>query len=251
MKNTTKIIFISVLILMLSSPIVYLLILFIDKVLLEKFSLIVVEGSKDAWICFAGSIFGGLITMLTFYFTIMQNKKEYEKNKIKSIRPFIILTPCFNNDFNKAIDEKQDFCHYVIDTTVENISNNLVKDLAIEKETAYIYDVNLKEFRPIDFHTDIYNIYTVMVSQFEMIKPYCILKYHTNFTINKNSVARKESAATFKFVAQYKYRDMMDYVEYHHHFEYKMCINYTRSGKFTLFAYDIQNRIESENKIKN
>ena len=249
MKNTTKIILCGILILFMSAPIIYLLVLFIDKVLLNKFNWLIVEGTKDSWISFAGSIIGGFITMLVLYFTVKQSNMENENNNIKSVRPFILVTPELNNDFDESIDTDCNGCQYVIDTTVENISNNLVKDLVLEKELVYIYNSSINDFELLDPDKDNYAIYTVLYNKQDMIKPNGVSKFHTNFIINNYSDALEDNAVCFKVVTTYRYKDVMDYVEYKHYFEYELNINYSRDGKFSLFAQDIKNNLVEEKRI--
>lgn len=250
MKSNKKIIISSILILVLSAPIVYLLILFIDKVLLANCDWVIVEGTKDSWINFAGSIIGGLITMLVLYFTLVHANKEREEDKIKSVRPFVVVNPECKNNFDTSINESEDDCFYVIDTVVENISDNLVKDLALVEENVYIYNFDTKEFELLNSDESNYSIMTVLLDECEMIKPHDKVNYHTNFMISNYSHAMDDNAVCFKIEMVYRYRDIMDYVEYRHYFQYELNINYKTDGKFILFVQNIQNKLKEEAKIQ-
>lgn len=253
--SSKRVLITTILILLLSAPLVYSILLLIDKVLLCNSNNFIIEGSKDAWIGFAGTIIGGLITMLALYFTIQDENSKRKKEKAKTIRPFIICKPQFLMDFDKTIDRTQNCCQYPIALVVENISNNLVKDLRLASETVYQYNQKTKEYdlkinELVERHNKNYNIFTVLLDSTEMIKPNSSFVYQTNFLISNYETAFQESHQSFKIIAFYKYRDILDIVEYTHQLEYELVINYTTTGDFLLFAQNISNKTIKEKQIK-
>lgn len=79
----------TLLILAISPVLVYLIVLVIDIVVLRFPTLFYVEGSKNAWIGFAGSIIGGAMTMFALVFTIQHNEKQHKKEFNLRIMPYI------------------------------------------------------------------------------------------------------------------------------------------------------------------
>lgn len=249
-----KVLITTVLLLFLSAPTVYGILLFVDKIILCNYTNIIVEGSKDAWIGFAGSIIGGLITMLALYFTISNENEKRESEKSKIIRPFIICKPQFNMEFVESIDKNQNFCHYPIALVVENISNNVVKDLKLESEMVYRFNTETKEYdldnqQLVETDKTNYGIFTVLLDNIEMIKPNSSFSYQTNFIIDDYETASKISCESFKIIATYKYRDILDIIEYTHHLEYELFINYTNKGDFILFTQNVSNKTIKEEMI--
>ena len=254
MKKKSNLIIIALLVMILSAPVVYLILVFVDKILLSKLDFIIVEGTKDAWIGFAGSIIGGLVTMLALYFTIKHENDREEISQSKSVRPFIIATPEFKNDFASSIDEFSDDAFYAISLTVKNISNNLVKDLIIESEDIYEFNEKTKEYdleirNLIKENKTNYSIFTIILDTRSMIEPFSSFDFQTNFLINNYKTESKNSVHSFKIKMIYKYRDVLDIIEYTHCSEYKLLINYTVKGDFILFSQDVKNRIIKEEKI--
>lgn len=214
-------------------------------------SMINVGEIKDGeWLSFTGAIIGGIIAATSIYITITRAKEEIREKEIKDVRPFIIFKPEFNNDFMKSLDKEHDYCHYVIDSTIENVSDNLVNDLRLLEENVYIYNYETKEYELADFNNMKYSLYTVLLDSREMIKPHDKFSFHTNFIINDYSIARNEETNSFKVITRYTYRDILDLVEYTHYCEYDIGINYTNKGEFLLYTNNLVNRTESYENLK-
>lgn len=247
-----RIILITSLIFVLSAPLTYFIIFCIDKVLLPNFPWIIIEGSKDAWISFFANIFSGIITMLALFITIKHENISYNREQTKLIRPFIVATPLFEKEFMNSVHENS--CFYPISFRVENISNNLVKDLQIVDEQVYEYNPTSKKY---DLNQQVllsnnqthYSIFTVLLESRTMIKPLASYDFQTNFLIDDYSVTSESSAHSFKVFVILKYRDIMDKVEYTHKVEYELFINYTNTGNFILFTDNIQNTLLEEKKL--
>ena len=202
------------------------------------------------WLGFTGSIIGGIIAATSILITITRAKEEVKEKEIKDVRPFIVFKPELNNDFMKSLDKEQDYCHYVIDSTIENVSDKLVNDLRLKEEKVYIYNYETEEYELVNFNNMRYSLYTVLLDSREMIKPHDKFSFHTNFIIDDYSKARDEETYAFKVVTRYTYRDILDLVEYTHYTEYDIGINYTNKGEFILYTNNLVNRTENYKRIK-
>lgn len=203
------------------------------------------------WLAFTGTIIGGIIAATSIIVTITKAKEEVREKEIKDVRPFIVFKPLFNNDFVDSFDEEKDSCHYVIDSTIENVSDKLVNDLRLLEEKVYIYNNDTKEYELANFDRMNYSLYTVLLDSREMIKPKDKFAFHTNFLINNYSIAKNEETYIFKVITRFTYRDILDLVEYTHYSEYDLSINYTNKGDFILYSNNLVNRTESYKNIKN
>ena len=203
--------------------------------------------SADALLSFLGAILGGTIAAISIYVTIKRANEEVREKEIKDVRPFVVFKPEFNKDFMEAVDYEQNFCHYVIDSTIENVSENLVNNLKLLDESVYIY--NNKKLKKLKPNITNYAIYTVLLDSREMVKAHDKFPFHTNFLIDNYSESQG-SDQSFKVVTRYTYRDILDLVEYTHYCEYDLTINYTRDGKYILSYSDLVNRTESYKNLK-
>ena len=202
--------------------------------------------SMDGWVSFAGVIIGGLITLISILFAIFRASNEVRDKEIKDVRPFIVFKPEFNRDFMASLNRETDSCHYVIDSTILNVSDKLVNNLVLLDEKVYVYDQEIKKYEP--FNQSKYAIYTVLLDSREMIKPNDKFSFHTNYLINNYSKNKIES--TFKVITRYTYRDILDLAEYTHYSEYDLSISYTDDGKFFLYYNNLVNRTENVKRIK-
>ena len=201
------------------------------------------------WLAFTGTIIGGIIAAISLYTTIKRAEEEVREKEVKDVRPFIIFKPEFNRDFMASIDHKTDKCHYVIDSTIENVSDKLVNDLRLLEENVYLYNLETKKYDLVDFDTMNYTIYTLLLDSREMIKPHDKFSFHTNFLIDNYSLASKEKEYTFKVVTRYTYRDILDLVEYTHYTEYDLSIKFDNNS-FILFYNNLVNRTEKYKRLK-
>lgn len=248
MKNKLPL-FIVVGIMLLSAPVVYTLVYFADSILKN---VIPTEGSKDAWISFAGSIIGGATTMLALYFTIKFEHERMRAERRKQSRPFIVCTPKFEHSFSKTINKAYDSCMYPISIEVENISDNLVKDFRVLSEMIFEYNTESKAY-DLDNQSLLrnnktpYDIWTVVLDDLVMIKPHNAFHLQTNFGINPYSVTRKkESSHSFQIELKYVYRDSLDLVEYTYILSYELVLDFNNKGGYRLFAQKIRNTLVDE-----
>ena len=251
-----KILFITTLILIFSAPVTYLVILFIDKIILPHFSFIVVEGSKDAWINFFGTLISGMTTLLALIFTIKYENKKQIDEEIKSIRPYIIITPILDDDYEGELDDENNTYFYKFFTRVENVSSNLVKDLQFVEEQVFYFNDKTKKY-DLD-HQELlknnqtnYGIFTVLLDEFEIIAPHQYMNFQTNLIINNYSESSKKTVESFCVKVLLKSRDAMDKVEYLNQLEYMININYSRNGVFHIFIDNIRNKVIKQTRIGN
>lgn len=252
-----KIFFVTMMILVFAAPITYLIILSIDKVILPCFPFIVVEGSKDAWISFFGTLFSGVTTMLALIFTIKYENEREIKKEINSIRPYIITKPFLKDNFMDLLNVECDTYLYVFYIRVENVSNNIVKDLQLVEEQVFEfnaktkkYDLNQQEL--LENNQTHYCIYTALYKDFEIIGPHQSLDFlQTNIGIDNYSESSKASGKSFYVKDLLKYRDAMDRMEYFCQIEYEFLISYSRDGKIRIRAEGIRNKVVKEVPIKN
>ena len=204
--------------------------------------------SADGLLSFLGAILGGTIAAISIYTTIKRANEEVREKEIKDVRPFIVFKPEFNNNFMESYNADEDFCHYAIASTIENVSDNLVNDLRLLDEDVYIYNEGkLNKLKP---NATNYEIYTVLLDSREMVKAHDKFSFHTNFLIDNYMTVSESSAACFKIVTRYTYRDILDLVEYTHYCEYELNINYTSDHKYNLFYTNLVNRTESYKNLK-
>lgn len=204
--------------------------------------------STDGLFSLLGAILGGTIAAISIYTTIKRASEDVREKEIKDVRPFIVFKPEFNNGFMEAYNIDEDYCHYAISSTIENVSDNLVNDLRLLDEDVYIY--NEGKFVKLKPNTTNYAIYTVLLDSREMVKAHDKFSFHTNFLIDNYMTESDNSAACFKVVTRYTYRDILDLVEYTHYCEYELNINYTRDHKYDLFYNNLVNRTESYKNLK-
>ena len=103
----------------------------------KKFDILEKVGSADAWIGFAGSAMGGIITMLVLYFTLKSNDENNRKVYNATLKPYLIC---------KTIEDKNGNTeHYAfrshsssiladtprINCEIHNISNNIANKIRL------------------------------------------------------------------------------------------------------------------------
>lgn len=206
--------------------------------------------SADGWLSFLGAIIGGIIAGISIYITVTRAKEEVREKEIKDVRPFIVFKPEFNKDFMEGLDKNKDNCYYVIDSTIENVSDKLVNNLRLLDEDVYIYNSETDQFNILNPLDDNYNIYTVLLDSREMVKSNDKFSFHTNFIIDNYSKNKEKGTDSFKIVMRFAYQDILDLVEYTHYIEYELVIDYTNDGKYFLFYNNLVNRTESYKNLK-
>lgn len=237
-----------------SAPLTYFFILIIDKIVIPKLPFVVVEGTKDGWIAFFGNFLSGITTLIALIFTIESEKRKQKEDEIKYIRPFITTMPILDPNFMRSSNfEKKDY-FYHFNVKVENISNNLVKDLQFVSDEVFEfnpetgqYDLNQEEL--LESKQTYYQIYTVVIDESQIVAPKNEINFPTNLIINNYKKASKAVAESFLVKVLFRYKDVIDRVEYLHKLEYRFNINYTRSGQISLFIDNVKNQILEENPI--
>lgn len=211
---------------------------------------LLINVSMDAWVSFTGVIIGGLITLISILFAMNRSKREIQDKEIKDVRPFIVFKPEFNQDFMKSYNKATDNVHYVIDSTVENVSDKLVNNLVLIEERIYLYNTETKKYDLAKFDKMNYDIYTVLLDSREMIKPHDKFAFHTNYLISNYSKTRIKPVYTFKVVTRFNYQDILDLAKYTHYIEYDLSINYTEDNKFFLYYNNLVNKTEKVERIR-
>lgn len=253
MRNQRKIFIWVILILFLSAPMTYLMLSLIKHFLIDNFNYIVPIGSVDAWINFFGSIICGISIMIAIYYLIDNDRKINYYNKAKELRPFVVCKPKFIKRFAEMIDKNDNSCEYPISLTIENISNNLVKDLKLDEEETYMYDaVNGEYIKLYDRDNkgdSLYALYTISLYDNVLIKPHDTFNFQTNLYIRDYLEASKSSCQIFKVKSKYKYRDIYDLVEYTQYVEYDLVLNFNDKGEYKLVANNIISKLVKEKRI--
>ena len=96
---------------------------------------IVQVGSADAWIGFAGSCLGGFMTMLAVYFTLIDNRKNNNEEKINSIKPYLSCRIVNLDDEQQEILVENYIESYgFIECEMRNISNNIANGITIKDQ---------------------------------------------------------------------------------------------------------------------
>lgn len=150
----------TILILIISAPVTYAISYYIKTFVVPKYPDIVLIGDESAWIGFAGSIVGGILTMLAVYFTIQnennlrrdeRKQREYELS-MQSI-PLLKLEPSSHitdwkmhlvtsTEYEKRLLESHEF---QLPITINNTSNYIARNIKFSeanlyKGTGYISD---------------------------------------------------------------------------------------------------------------
>ncbi len=224
----------------------------VDQLIIPNLPFIVIEGSKDAWINFFGALFGGMTTLIALVFTIKYENQKMRREDIKFLRPFIISEPILKDDYNDMDNIENDTYINSFSIRVENVSNNLLKDLQLVSETRFglneetgKYDLDLQEL--VNSDKEYYNIYTVLLEDSKIIAPNRYYDFHTNLVIPHYS---ENSDTSFYIKVLFKYRDAMDKMEYFHQLEYILNVNYSSTGELQLFISDVKNKIIKTAPIK-
>ena len=254
MRSQRKIYIWSLLILLLSAPLTYLLLYLIRKYLIVDFKYLEPIGSVDAWITFFGSVICGISMMIAVYYIMDNERKRDYYTRAKEVRPFIICKPKFIKRFMDMVNKEDNKCEYPISLTFENVSNNLLKDLKLDYEETYMYDSTKGEYIKL-YDKDnkgnyLYALYTTMLYDDILIKPHDTFSFQTNLIITDYKKASNESCQIFRVKSKYKYKDILDLVEYTEYIEYELMLNFNDKGEYKLVLNKIINRVVNEKRIK-
>ncbi len=136
---TTEILLISFFVLVLSSPLVYAIVFYIEFFLLPDNPEITVLGSQESWITFAGSVISGVLVLLALTYTIQHQKEIRDEDKKNELLPLIEIDIEFNrgetNSKKTYFNSSQPW--YL---TVNNIGDNPLRDLKVIQLEAWFYN---------------------------------------------------------------------------------------------------------------
>jgi len=130
----------TIMVLLIAPVMVYLIILVIDILMTNFPSILYIEGSKNTWIGFTGSIIAGSMTMFAVAFTIYnENQKRREELSINSIpyinivqKDFIDSTTAVNcvSNFNPTLVNR---CPYPVALSLVNSSTHPARNVRFIK----------------------------------------------------------------------------------------------------------------------
>ena len=209
-------------------------------------------GSADAWIGFAGSAMGGLITMLALYFTLSQNQEMARKQHAASLKPYV---SCYILNLDKE-EMKLQIDNYIeeygfIECKMKNISNNIANGIKIIEEYFLVQNSGGVEERVEDlFDSTGISIYTVSLNEGMFLAPQDEYNWKTNIGVELNEDGGYKwdgSAFCFKHILVFELADAENVQKYKHIFQYELNINVDINGKLHFFLWDISNSITPRN----
>lgn len=205
-------------------------------------------GTADAWIGFAGSAMGGLITMLALYFTLSQNQEMARKQHATSLKPYV---SCYITNLDKEEMKLQlDDCigdYGFIECKMKNVSNNIANAIKIIEEYSLVKNSSGDEER----FDDLYelagiSIYTVEINEGMFLAPQDEYNWKTNIGVELDGDGKYKwdgSALCFKHIVVFELIDAENIQKYYHTFQYELNINVDINDKLHFFLWNISNSI--------
>lgn len=203
-------------------------------------------GSADAWIGFAGSAMGGLITMLALYFTLKQNQEMAQKQHIALLKPYV---SCYIVNLDEE-EMKIQMHNYIeeydfIKCRMKNISNNIANGIRIVDEYSLVENSDGVVERVGDLlELAGISIYTVCMNEGRFLAPQDEYNWKTNFCVEQDEDGKYKwngSAFCFKHVVVFELEDAENAQKYRHSFQYELNINVDVDNKLHFFLWDMSN----------
>lgn len=207
-------------------------------------------GSADAWIGFAGSALGGLITMLALYFTLKHTEEQNYKAHINSIRPYVSCNITNLDDEQHKLKLKKYINNYdFIKFKMTNISSNIANGIKIKDEYSTIESngENIKYENLDDWGI---SIYTVCINDGFFLAPGNEYNWRTNICIEVNDDGTyfwSDPSFVFSHIIVFQYTDISNEQIYEHKFEFTININIDVNNKLHFFLENISNSIDVQN----
>ncbi len=230
-----------------SLSITYLIALFFKRVPLP---LVEQVGTADAWIGFAGSALGGVITMLALYFTLKQTEEQNKTTRVDSIKPFISCDITNIDEEERKIIMTDYINNYdFIKFKMSNISSNIANGIKIIDEYSLIQEENGKFRKYDDLYDDFgISIYTVSLNDGFFLAPNGEYNWNTNFAVDlheDDTYMWEGPAFEFTHILIFQYTDVSNLQTYKHKFEFVININIDVENKLHFFLENISNTIET------
>ena len=210
-------------------------------------------GSVDAWIGFAGSAMGGLITMLALYFTLMQNQEMAQKQHATLLKPYVscYILNLDEKEMKLQIDEYIEEYGF-IECKMKNVSNTIANEIRIVEEYSLVENSNGAVER-VDDLLDLVgiSIYTVCTNEGMFLAPQDEYSWKTNFCVELNEDGKYKwdgPAFCFKHVITFELTDAENVQKYRHNFQYELNINVDVKNKLHFFLWNISNSITQYNE---
>lgn len=228
---------------------------YIIACIFKNFDIIVPVGSADAWIGFAGSAMGGLITMLALYFTLTQNQEMAQKQHIASLKPYVScdIVNLSKEEMKIQMDsyiEEYDF----IKCRMKNISNNIANGIRIVDEYSLVENSD-GDVERVDDLLDIVgiSIYTVCMNEGMFLAPQDEYNWKTNFCVELNEDGKYKwdgPAFCFKHIVVFELEDAENAQKYRHSFQYELNINVDTDNKLHFFLWDMSNSLVAYDEVR-
>lgn len=233
-------------ILLLSPILVYLIILAIYSVVVTNSLFGFIQGSRDAWIGFAGSLIGGSMTMFAVIFTMQHDRKLRKQDYIHKVRPFLVFELVVKNNYIRELEFHDLDLLDSIDVSVRNVSENILKDFRII-EIKRRRQSNDSELLEIESDYDSQTIDTdgvIDIIASKESKPISLLFQH--FELDKLTT-HKSDHITLDISC--KYTDAFDHRTYNQSLYIKIC-QYVYQNKDDPKYYYMYTREDLKNNIQ-
>ena len=224
---------------------------YIIALFFKTFDIIERVGSVDAWIGFAGSGMGGLITMLALYFTLKQNQEMNQKSQVLSLKPYISCNIINLDNEGKKILIKNYVNNYdFIHCRMYNISNNIANGIKIIDEYSTV-EIKKGVYKRYDDLLEEYgiSIYTISMNEGTFLAPQEEYNWKTNFYVERNEDGEykwSDTAFAFKHTIVFQFTDIANLQTYTHRFEFEININVDVNNDLHFFLWNISNSIDNE-----
>lgn len=238
--DSKKVLIITGVLIFLFPAVTYLLALFF-----REYDILPQVGSVDTWISFAGTIFGGSLTMTALYFTLRYEQDLRENIRQESFRPYIF---CEFNDYNECTGEifaGECILEYgFIKWSMVNSTNNVANDIRIVNQRSFPANANTT-IDATDVLLDEYGIstYTVIMNESISLPPHCTRGFNTNICIevDEGGEFKFGTAFAYRHIIEYEYKSIFDGPIYNGKFEFEINVNATNEGGVILFLEEYSN----------
>lgn len=187
-------------------------------------------GSADAWIGFAGSIIGGVVTLVALYLTLMHDENTRKKDHINAIRPAVAsYITNYDEESGEIVltNYINDYDH--IKCTMRNISSNVANSIKIKSEQTFV-KIGEDEWKSVEDLLPEYgiSIFTVELQNGFFLAPQEEKNWYTNISVERDengSYKWEGSSFIFRNSISFELTDVEKAGQYINRFEYDININ--------------------------
>lgn len=219
--------------------------------LCKVLGIIDVIGSSDAWIGFAGSIIGGVITMVALHITITHEREMREHDHIETIKPYISCRISNYDPEERTIFVGECVNNYGnIKGIMKNISNNIGNIQFKGEENSKEKEEGVYE--KIDDLDDLgISIYTVQLDNGFFLAPQETYEWNTNFGLELDDSGEfkiPNNAFSFRHSVFFEVTNVSNTDAYTFQFDFEVNINIDVDNNPIIFLEKQNNIILQSNE---